>query len=52
MDAVFEQLKRKPTTRPRLKLNRDITDIDDFRMDDIELLDYNPQPTIKAPMAV
>ena len=52
MDAVFEQLKRKPTTRPRLKLNRDITDIDDFRMDDIELLDYNPQPTIKAPLAV
>jgi len=52
MDAVFEQLKRKPTWLPTLKLNRDITDIDKFTMNDIELVNYNPQPTIKAPMAV
>ena len=38
VDAVMEQLSRKPTWLPTLKLNRDITDINDFTMNDIELV--------------
>ena len=52
LDAVSEQMSREPTKLPILELNRDITDIDKFTMDDIKLVNYNPQPTIKAPMAV
>lgn len=51
-DAVKEQLKRKPGKLPTLWINPDIKDINDFTMDDVKLVDYNPQKTIKAPMAV
>lgn len=51
-DVVKEQLTRKPTKLPKLWLNPEITSIHDFRMEDIKLLDYVPQPAIKAPMAV
>lgn len=51
-DAVKEQLLRKPTKLPILWLNPEITSIDNFKMEDIDLLDYNYQPAIKAPMAV
>ena len=40
VDAVMEQLSRKPTWLPTLKLNSDITNIDDFTMYDIELVNY------------
>ena len=49
---VKEQLARKPLKLPILKLNPDIKNIDDFKMDDIELLNYEHHPPIKAPMAV
>src|SRR3989344_984069 len=49
---VKEQLTRKPLPLPQLKLNPKIKNIDDFKMEDIELLDYEHHPPIKAPMAV
>ena len=51
-DQVKEQLTRTPTALPKLWLNPDIKNIDDFRMEDIKLIDYKYQPSIKAPMAV
>ena len=51
-DQVKEQLSRKPLPLPQLKLNPNIKNIDDFKMEDIELLNYEHHPTIKAPMAV
>lgn len=51
-DAVTEQLKRTPDELPTLWMNKDITTIDDFSMTDLKLENYNPQETIKAPMAV
>jgi thymidylate synthase len=51
-DAVKEQLARTPHPLPKLWLNPDIKNIDDFKMEDIELRDYVYDPTIKAPMAV
>lgn len=47
-----EQLKRKPYKLPRLRLNKQIKDIDDFTFDDIQLLNYKAHPHIKAPISV
>ena len=51
-NQVKEQLTRKPLSLPQLKLNPNIKNIDNFKMDDIELINYKFHPTIKAPMAV
>jgi thymidylate synthase len=51
-DQVKEQLKRKPLPLATLKLNPTIEVITDFKMTDIELIDYASHEAIKAPMAV
>ncbi len=51
-DAVKEQLARTPTKLPTLWLNPEVKDLDKFTMDDIKLVDYEYQPSIKAPMIV
>jgi thymidylate synthase len=51
-DQVKEQLKRKPLPLATLKLNPTIEVITDFKMTDIELVDYQSHEAIKAPMAV
>jgi thymidylate synthase len=51
-DAVKEQLAREPYPLPTLKLNPSVMNIDDFKMEDIELENYQSHPTIKAKMAV
>ena len=52
IEQVNEQLQRVPLTPPQLKLNPDIKDINDFKMEDIELVNYQSHGTIKANMAV
>jgi|TARA_B100001971_G_C18210366_1_gene550285 thymidylate synthase len=49
---VKEQLARKTFPLPKLKINPGVKDIDDFKMEDIELENYEYHPTIKAQMAV
>ena len=49
---VKEQLSREPFSLPALWLNPKIKNIDDFRMEDIKLENYESHPPIKAPMAV
>jgi thymidylate synthase len=51
VDGVKEQLTRTPKSHPRLWLNKDITDITRFTMDDIELLDYEHHPAIAFPFS-
>jgi thymidylate synthase len=46
------QLSREPYPLPRLELNGEITKIDDFRYEDIRIVDYRSHPAIKAPIAV
>lgn len=52
IDQIHEQLSRTPRPAPKLWLNPEIKDVFDFQMDDIKVLDYDPYPAIKAPVAV
>ena len=60
LEAVDIQLKRTPTLFPQIKINKDIDInisidekikwIEELKFEDFELINYNPQSTIKAPM--
>ena len=54
MNAIEEQLSRAEDIRafPKIKLNPNIKNIDDFTMNDFEIIGYDPHPFIKAEMAV
>lgn len=51
-DIVFAQLEREPRILPRLRLARRPATLFDYRFEDIEVLDYDPYPPIRAPIAV
>ena len=52
LDQVRLQLSRSPRPLPRMKINPEVKSIFDFQYDDFELLEYDPHPGIKAPIAV
>ena len=52
MEQTELQLPRTPKLLPTLKLNPNVTSIFDFTFDDIEILNYDPDPHIAAPVAV
>ena len=51
-DQVLEQLSRSPKALPSMKINSSVKSLFDFTFDDFELVDYNSDPAIKAPVAV
>ena len=51
-EQVQTQLERTPRALPRMKINPDVKSIFDFRYEDFTLEEYDPYPTIKAPIAV
>jgi len=51
-DQVKLQLSREPKKLPMMHLNPEVKNIFDFKFDDFQLTDYNPDPTIKAEIAV
>lgn len=46
------QLTREPRALPQMWIDPSITEIGDFRFEHFRLDDYNPHPTIKAPISV
>lgn len=46
------QLEREPRPLPTLRLNRERRALDEFDVDDVEVLGYDPHPAIRAPIAV
>jgi len=50
IDAVKEQLKRKPHPLPTLKINRKLTSLDDLVKEDFEIENYKYHKSIKAEM--
>ncbi|XP_039501463.1 thymidylate synthase [Drosophila santomea] len=52
VEPLKEQLQRTPRPFPKLIIKRQVQDIEDFRFEDFEIVDYNPYPKIKMDMAV
>lgn len=52
VDQAKEQLQRTPKALPSMNINPDVKDIFAFKFEDFELVDYEADPNIKAPIAV
>lgn len=52
LDQVKEQLSRTPGKLPDIAIRGGREEIDDIRFEDISIIAYRPQPSIKAPIAV
>ncbi len=50
--AAKTQLEREPGELPKVIISGELEDIDDLTEEHIKLINYNPQPFIKAPVAV
>jgi len=51
-NQIKEQLKRKPRPFPKIKLNQQVKNIDDFKFEDIEIVNYHPYPPIRGEVTV
>jgi len=52
LDQTNEQLSRTPRTLPKMNINKAIKNIFDFSYTDFNLEAYDPDPSIKAPVAI
>jgi thymidylate synthase len=52
LDQAQLQLQRTPKDLPQLKINPEVSDIFGFKFEDFSLENYNPDPHIKAKVAV
>ena len=52
IDQAKEQLSRELRSLPTMKINPNIKNINDFKYEDFELVDYHPHPHIKASVSV
>lgn len=52
IEQAKEQLSRTPRALPTMKINPEVKDIFAFKFEDFTLENYDPWPSIKAPIAV
>lgn len=52
LEQVQLQLSREPRPYPTLHIRRKPDSLFDYHIDDFEILDYDPHPHIKAPVAI
>ena len=52
LEQAREQIRREPRPFPRIRLNRQASSIDDYRIEDFEVEGYAPHPPITAEVAV
>ena len=52
VDQAKKQLAREPRALPVLHLNSEVTEIDQFGYEDVQVDGYDPHPAIPAPVAV
>jgi thymidylate synthase len=52
LEQAREQISRTPGELPKMLINPDVKSLFDFRHEDFTLVNYEPQPHIKAPIAV
>jgi len=52
LDQTDLQLQRQPTALPQMKINDQVKSIFDFKFEDFELVNYQPQAHIAAPVAI
>ena len=52
IEQADKQLLREPRSLPTIRINPEVKDILGFKISDFELLEYDPHPGIKAPIAV
>ena len=52
LEQVDLQLSRTPMPYPKMIINPGVKDIFGFKYEDFKIENYNPHPSIKAPIAV
>lgn len=52
LEQAREQVSREPRSLPTMKLIREAASIDDYHIEDFEVVGYDPHPAIKADVAV
>ncbi|WFC98367.1 thymidylate synthase [Malassezia yamatoensis] len=52
IEPLQQQLTREPRAFPQLRFRREVTDIDDFHPEDVEVLNYHPHGKIAMKMSV
>jgi thymidylate synthase len=52
LEQAHTQLSREPRSFPKMRLARHAKSIDDYKIEDFVLDDYDPHPAISAPVAV
>ena len=52
LEQVNTQLARTPKALPQVRINRQVESLFDFKYEDFDVLNYDPDPAISAPVAV